>query len=359
MYDTHTIHDRCTWEEFVHRHSRESFMQTWEWGAFQERYQHEKVYRLGAKKGGKLIAVVQATVVSSRRGKFLAIAHGPVICRDYVLINETTCQTQIRDDMVPEVSNILRHLYEELIKIAKHEKCSFIRTTSTFHKESRLQLLFKGFQLCTSPIYLTSENAHVILIHQKNDQELLAGMRKTTRNILRNLDKYDLHIMSSSCPEALNDFIALYHTTVNRSKFIGFSDEYLRGEFHTFGSIGQAEVHTVFHKSEPLASAIIVTTQHAAFYHHGASKHSKIPATYALQWYIMKKARDRGLFCYNMWGTFIPGRTPRRWTGLTSFKEGFGGHTWMYAPSFDLVLNPFVYQLTSLYERYLRFKRGV
>jgi hypothetical protein len=55
---------------------------------------------------------------------------------------------------------------------------------------------------------------------------------------------------------------------------------------------------------------------------------------------------------------FHPGRTPKNWSGLTLFKQGFGGRQLDYVPTQDYVLSP-KYHLTSLYEQILNWKRGV
>jgi peptidoglycan pentaglycine glycine transferase (the first glycine) len=107
-----------------------------------------------------------------------------------------------------------------------------------------------------------------------------------------------------------------------------------------------------------LASALVVFTQSTAFYHQGASIHTKYPVPYLLQWEAIKEAKRRGCRYYNFWGISEPGRTPKAWSGLTLFKQGFGGHKVQYLPTQDLVLSP-KYYFNWLYEKHLYFKRGI
>jgi lipid II:glycine glycyltransferase (peptidoglycan interpeptide bridge formation enzyme) len=108
-----------------------------------------------------------------------------------------------------------------------------------------------------------------------------------------------------------------------------------------------------------LTASIIIFTKSTAFYHQGASLHTKIPATYLLQWEAIKEAKNRGCQLYNFWGIYDeqkPDRTPTSWQGLTLFKTGFSGQIKRFLPTQDYIVSK-KYYLTYLWEKFLMWKR--
>jgi lipid II:glycine glycyltransferase (peptidoglycan interpeptide bridge formation enzyme) len=69
-------------------------------------------------------------------------------------------------------------------------------------------------------------------------------------------------------------------------------------------------------------------------------------ASYALQWAMMRLARERGVRRHDLWGIAPPGAGPDHpWHGVGLFKKGFGGEEVVWAGSFDLVVDPALYRL--------------
>jgi len=191
--------------------------------------------------------------------------------------------------------------------------------------------------------------------------------------------------------QAVDDFYQIYEETARREKFVPFSKEYIKKEFAAFKKTGNAlflftninknsqcdthfeatwEVRSKASTSTgaekcgvekiPIASALIIFTKSTAFYHQGASIHTKVPASYLLQWEAIKEAKKRGCAYYNFWGIYDKEnrRTPKSWQGLTLFKTGFGGEKIAYLPTQDLIINPFSYLKSFLWEKYLFIKRN-
>jgi lipid II:glycine glycyltransferase (peptidoglycan interpeptide bridge formation enzyme) len=225
---------------------------------------------------------------------------------------------------------------------------------------------------------LTSEVLH------KTDDELLASMRKTTRYLIRKAQRDGVTIEKRTDEKAVDDFWKIYQETAKREKFVPFSKKFIVDEFEAFNKSGNAvflfgkvngmgvrvsktsEVlpnESSFLTSEVkngqnLASALIIFTKSTAFYHQGASIHSKIPVPYLLQWEAIKEAKKRGCSLYNFWGILQKGRTPKNWEGLTLFKTGFGGRQVDFVPTQDFIISK-KYYLTQLYEKFLGWRRGV
>jgi lipid II:glycine glycyltransferase (peptidoglycan interpeptide bridge formation enzyme) len=178
-------------------------------------------------------------------------------------------------------------------------------------------------------------------------------MRKTTRYLIKKAIRDNVIIEKHTDEKAVDDFYKIYGETAKRENFVPFAKDFIKKEFEAFHKTGNA----IF-LFNPVAAALILFTKSTAFYHQGASIHTKIPVTYLLQWEAVRQAKRRGCQFYNFWGILQKGRTPKNWEGLTLFKTGFGGKQIDYLPTQDYIISP-KYYLTYIYEKFLQWKRGV
>lgn len=72
------IKDKIRWENFVQENKESTFLQSWNWGEFNEKTS-EKIWRFGVFEGDKLKAAALVIKVKARRGSFLFVPHGPII----------------------------------------------------------------------------------------------------------------------------------------------------------------------------------------------------------------------------------------------------------------------------------------
>lgn len=342
------IQEKSIWDSFFNENGSPSFLHSWEWGELQQKLGHE-ILRIGLYNDKKLSLIAQIIKLKTKRGNFLFIPHGPIVGQGR------------------ELRDYLPHLKEYLINLAKKEKFSFIRIAPVLEDGEYNRKTFSDVGFKKAPIYIHSERMWVLPLDKPADA-LLADMRKTTRYLIKKAQKDGVIIENRTDEKAFDDFWEIYQHTAERERFTPFSKQFITGEYQAFHKTGNAVF--LFGKvaddksrhsgtaNEYQASALIVFTQSAAFYHQGASIHSKIPVPYLLQWEGIKLAKQRGCKYYNFQGILQPGRTPKNWSGLTLFKQGFGGHQIDYVPTQDLILSP-KYHLTRLYEQILNWKRGV
>lgn len=370
------IIDQKEWISFFNECLSPSFHQSWEWGEFQKK-QHHSILRLGLYDNDKLQAIALVIFMRAKRGNFLFIPHGPIT---------KAVNTKI-------LSRYIQLLTHHLKKIAKKQRSLFIRIAPVLTSTSENAELFSNLGYKKAPIYIHAETMWALDI-TKSEDELLAGMRKTTRYLIRKAIKEGVQVEKSTDDKTLALFWNIYNETFTREHFSPYSLKYISNEFHAFSTTNNALFFSAkLNKSSPsaelikdrqkfdqqgystthdstlplpaknteskyLASALILYTNSTAFYHQGASIHSKIPAPYLLQWESIKEAKRRGCKIYNFYGIQKPGRTPKAWSGLTMFKEGFGGYQIDYIPTQDLILSP-KYYLSYIYEMYLNLRRGV
>ncbi|OGK25382.1 hypothetical protein A3A46_00040 [Candidatus Roizmanbacteria bacterium RIFCSPLOWO2_01_FULL_37_13] len=365
------------WNQFFNKAGSPSFLQSWEWGEFQEGLEY-RVKRLGIYNDKELEAIAQVIQINSKRGNFLFIPHGPIFMK-----HETY--------NIKHIKTIITQLLNYLIALAKNEGYSFIRIAPTLEDAPEYRKIFSDLGFKKAPIYMHAERLWVLPLVEthsyasllpKTDDRLLSEMRKTTRYLIRKAQREGVIIEKRTGEKAVDDFWKIYQETARRENFVPFSKSFIEEEFNVFNKTGNAlflfgkvknnvipdlirnpdkmdsRLRGNDNNTSYLASALIIFTKSTAFYHQGASIHTKIPVTYLLQWEAIKEAKKRGCQIYNFWGILQAGRSPKNWQGLTLFKTGFGGRQIDYLPTQDFVISR-RYYLTYLYEKFLAWRRGV
>lgn len=338
------IKDRGLWNDFVTSQKNHSFLHSWEWGEFNQKI-GDSVRYLGLWNKSELISVALVIKVNAKRGSFLFIPHGPIL-RD-----EKNNQ---------EEEEILRVFLDQLKRLAKKEKVSFIRISPLLERNKENQELFKNLGFRNAPIHMHAEVTWTTDI-DKDEEDILMGMRKTTRNLVRRAQKDGVVITADTSDQSIENFYELYRQTARRHSFVPFSKKYIDSEVSVFSKASDVKVYSAIWGNKLLSTSIIVFFGHSAFYHHGANsiENQKIPAAYLLQWQAMQEAKNRGKKYYNFWGIAENEEDKSHpWHGLTFFKKGFGGYRTEYLQAQDLPISK-KYWFSYFVDRVRKFKRGV
>ena len=71
--------ERDFWDSFVRLSPNCNFMQSWNWGVFQQEGLNRKTFRLGFFNGEQLLAVAACYEISQTFGKYVYCSRGPVL----------------------------------------------------------------------------------------------------------------------------------------------------------------------------------------------------------------------------------------------------------------------------------------
>jgi len=345
------ITNKSEWEEFLAGCDRKTFLHSWNWGEFQKSLGY-KIWRLGVyatadggvpSEGGNNATLATVTLIikhTAKRGNFLLVPHGPV----GKITNE-----------------ILRILTDELKKLANQEKVDFIRISPILERTQENEGIFKTLGFRLRALHTHPESSWKLNI-EKSPEELFAGMRKTTRYLLKQAEKNsDLEIIQSFNENDIEMFNRLHLATVKHQKFVPFSLSYFKKEFAAFAPDKEIALFFAKYKGEVIAASYGIFWSDRAFYHHAAllPEYKKIPAAYLLQWHAIQEAQKRGCAIYDFWGYSDPVKYPKHpYSGPTLFKMGFGGYKDEYVKTQDLPVSP-KYWLNYIIETIRKFKRGL
>jgi len=337
------IEDKKIWEEFLEKCKEKTFLQSFNWGEFNEKMGN-KIWRFGIFENEKFLALALTIKISARRGNFLFVPHGPVLNSDFENKNLKF--------------EIFKFLFDELKTVAKKEKCDFIRIAPILERNENNEKIFKKLGFREAPIHIHPEITWELDI-SKSEDEILREMRKTTRYLIRQAQKNkEIEIVKSKNLKDLEVFNQIYSETARRHKFSPFSFDYLSNEILAFAGDDQILIFLGKYNAEAVAGGIFIFWQGIGFYHHGASslKYPKIPVSYYLIWEAIKEAKKRGCQKFNFWGIAPPERKNHPWSGLSLFKMGFGGKKKEYLKTKDFPLT-FKYWLCFFVELMRKIKR--
>ncbi|MEX2054997.1 MAG: peptidoglycan bridge formation glycyltransferase FemA/FemB family protein [Candidatus Andersenbacteria bacterium] len=329
------ITSEAVWEDFVHKLQPNTFLQSWAWGQLQQEIGEEVQY-LGFFDGETQVGAALLLTVRARRGQHYLCPHGPLFTEE----------------------RFIEEGIATLMSFAKEQaRGSALRLAPLLvvTPEHTALLARHGFR--SAPLHVHTELTWMLDL-SPTPEELMQGMRKTTRHAIRRATDKGVTASILSPEEIVSRFYPLYEATKDRHGFVPFSRRFLETQVgayspnNVFGVVAQFEGHDV-------AAAILIHYGDTVFYHHGASLQlpGNIPAAHLLQWTAIQEAKRRGATRYNFWGIAPDNEPEHPFAGITVFKKGFGGYAVDYMHAQDLPLSWKYWSLWAV-EMLRKKKRG-
>ena len=78
MIETKTAESKSEWDKFIKSHEESNFLQSWDFYEFHASRGNKVVRRL-FEKDGKLVGAYAGVVENAKRGRYMAIAGGPIL----------------------------------------------------------------------------------------------------------------------------------------------------------------------------------------------------------------------------------------------------------------------------------------
>lgn len=352
-YYTATVENQAAWNAFVTGRPEANFLQSWQWGVFQEKI-GKKVFRVGLFEGEDLVAGAQVVKEEAKRGWYLTVAGGPLVGKQGEVLASAMRLHEDPDHQfildVPDTKKRLSSLTEALETLAKQEKCIFIRVRPQLLDTPTVRSMYTQLKYQEAPMHLTADLTLQLDLRLSED-ELLAGMRKNTRYEVRKAQKLGIEVQLSTNHEDIKEFYRHQVELAQKHGFVPFEYEFLLHQFETFVQEDQVVLFHSYQGETLLASAFVIFFNREAVYHYGISTHdnNKLPGSYACQWAAIQEAQRRGCDRYNFWGIAPKEENNHRFAGVSLFKRGFGGVEVPYLPAHDLSID-WKYGVTRSFE---------
>lgn len=314
-----TVSQINQWNDFVNEKKPIQFLQSWQWGEFQQKLGRQ-IFRLKGDWGEALVAKYNLPFQKN----YLYSPRGPILTRNNADF------TQI------DAENFLK----EVAELARQEKSIFFRFELPVIGNWKLEIGNCRKVADVQPSQTT------ILDLSKSKEELLAKMHYKTRYNIRLAKRHGVKVREGR-PEEIEIFLKLLYQTVRRNKFRPHPDNYYRQLLTIDPDF--VKLYLAEYQERVLAANIYIFFGDTAFYVHGASSNEfkNVMAPYLLHWEIIKKAKESGYHYYDFWGI-----DAKKWPGLTRFKINFGGEIINYPGTFEIVFNQFWYQLYTISKKF-------
>jgi len=365
---TNEISNKESWNKFI-LENRGSFLQSWEWGEFQERV-GKRVFRFSGEGW-------QAQFIENKLpgvNKFYWYCpRGPVIAnRESLMANGEFTSPQPSPYQGEGTGGVLSRLVKET-KEAAGKDVIFFRLGPEWPMANSQELIANGFRQLP---YDIEPSQTLILDITKSEDELLAQMHEKWRYNIRLAQKKGVAVKFvisdiTNFGYYFEEFYRLVNEgTAERKGIKHHPKEYYRKQLEInppappfergVGKLEfQEKLFIAEYEGKVIAANILVVFGKTATYLHGAtsSEHREIMAPHLLQWEQIKYAKSLGCTEYDFWGIVNEHTLDRRgqsWEGFTRFKRGFGGREVNYVGYWDYPMDKKWYSLYRLVQKFRR-----
>ncbi|MFA6305427.1 MAG: peptidoglycan bridge formation glycyltransferase FemA/FemB family protein [Candidatus Gracilibacteria bacterium] len=329
--------EEIIWDEFVNNHPVGSIHQSSAWARFQGAIKGRGQYWIIALTDDKETKktspkILGGTVVIRHKMpkgySWFYGSRGPLL--DYENLSEKEINAQVS------------LLMDEITKLAKQEKSIFLRFDMPILASARkTDLLFKNFKKIKEGFYPQDT---LVLDLTKSEEELLSEMKPKGRYNIKLAEKKGIKIEKytekDTSREALNkaidDFYELLGDTTARDGFTRHPKEVYAAMIENLTPQKtnyktphppQGILYIAKYGEIPVAGMIAVSHKDTTTYYYGASsnEYRNTMAPYLLQWHAIKEAKKDGFKCYDFMGISPENDEKHKLSGVTDFKNKFGG----------------------------------
>lgn len=192
-----------------------------------------------------------------------------------------------------------------------------------------------------------------IEVKGKSDEELLTNFSQEWRRNIKKAEKSEVEVFEGKF-EDLKDFHELYLETAKRDKFsprpLNYFQKMWKEINNNSQALAQLRLYLAKQNNETHAACLWVKVGTHVWYTYGASSTSgrELRPSNAIQWRMLRDARDAGAEIYDMRGIAATLNEKSPLFGLLRFKIGTGGKVVQYVGEWDFILKPFIYKLFTL-----------
>lgn len=351
--------EKNEYNNFVAAKTSGSFLQSWEWGEWQEGL-GRKIFRYWILDDiGDMAASILLVKMSLWRKKYyLYSPYGPVIGEsDESTVAKAVADLQSANRKIG--SQILQELHN------KFADAIFIRI-----EPKSVLLPTTNYSLLTKSPNIQPAKTLVLNL-EKSELELLAAMHNKTRYNIKVAQKHGVEIkdefeITNGHGLFFGEAIKLISQTASRQKFNTFPASYYKQMADKFTLANQSAVKLHIYKAifqnQLLATAFMVDFGKTRTFLFGGSSefHKNVMAPYLLHWQAMLDAKKTGMNVYDFWGIETSsGETP----GFVRFKMGFAPDSVdgikEYAGAYDYIINKPIYKLYGAFRKLNSIKRKI
>jgi len=327
--------DREAWQSLAVELPWGDVLQEWAWAEVAA-FDGQPQRRFVVEEAGRVVAVAAAQVRPVGLGRsFWYVPHGPVL--DY-------------ED--PAAERRLAALVNGLAATARAERGFVLRLEPRVEAATRAAAMVDALGLPTVPETLQTPQTRMVDL--ADDETLLASFDKDTRYAIRRSAREEVAtrvIADVDDDEAVQRLHTIVTDTLRRARYRLPHLERYRIIWRSFAAANRARIIEAWHEGHLESSALTVVADGRSFYLYAGSVREQRGETkrfpsYAVQWQMMRTARELGSRTHDLWGVAPEDAGPDHpWWGFSLFKKGFGGRYVQWIGSRELVIDPLFHRL--------------
>ena len=215
---------------------------------------------------------------------------------------------------------------------------------------SRDQISKLGLKPAAHPLFTKYT---FVLDLTKSEDELLANLHQKARYNIKVARKHDVKIVEDNSDDAFEEYWKLTGETTNRQGFYAHTKNYHKLQWQTINS-GQnkhseltSHLFLAKYQGKTLAAWLLFIFKDTLYYPYGASssENREVMASNLMMWEAILYGKKQGLKKFDMWGALGPDPDIKDpWFGFHNFKEKYGPQHIEFIGSYDLIINPLLYQ---------------
>jgi lipid II:glycine glycyltransferase (peptidoglycan interpeptide bridge formation enzyme) len=314
-------------------------LQSFEWGEFREKT-GVKVVRKGVFDGDKIVSGFQLTIHKIPKTNFTI-------------------------GYLPKGEMPTKAIIEELKKIGRDERCVFIQLEPNVVGSTNLSVGRPGHESRITELGLVSA-AHplftkytFVLDIAKAEEEILMNMHPKGRYNIKVANKHGVEVVEDNSEKGFEEYWRLTEETTKRQGFYAHTKQYHKDQWEIFphpqmeNGKWKMENNLTSHlflaryEGKILTAMLFFVFHDTLYYPYGASSndHRNVMHSNLTMWEAIRFGKQLGLKKFDMWGAMGPEPdTKDPWFGFHNFKQKFGPDHVEFVGSYDLVINPIVYQ---------------
>ncbi|MBC8526422.1 MAG: peptidoglycan bridge formation glycyltransferase FemA/FemB family protein [Candidatus Cloacimonetes bacterium] len=183
----------------------------------------------------------------------------------------------------------------------------------------------------------------------KNLDDLLVSFEPKTRYNIRLSHKKGVNVKELSSQKGAQIFYDIYIETAKRDAFIIHNFDYYKRIVELMAEKRMVHIFIAYYQKMPIASIYVFTFGQKVWYVYGCSsnEYRNVMPNHALHWEVIKWAKQNDYKTYDLWGIPASPHPKHPLYGVYKFKKGFNGKLKKFVGMYDLVLQPFWYNLMN------------
>ncbi len=185
----------------------------------------------------------------------------------------------------------------------------------------------------------------------QTEEELFASLTSKTRYNVRLAIKKGVTIVEDSSERGVETYLEILKETTKRQGFYAHSPDYFRKMWQALGSSGMLRIFHAVYQDQVLATWIMFVFNGVLYYPYGASRsvHRNVMASNLMMWEMIRFGKKVGCQSFDLWGALGPDASKKHpWYGFHRFKAGYGGELIEFLGTFDVLVDPPMYQIYTI-----------